>query len=226
MTPSDSTCWTLIRGAAAGVERDREAFARAYAPVVRAYLVARWKGTRHLDDLDDAVQEVFVDCFRDGGALERCESERPGGFRAFIFGVTRVVALRFERSGARRNGAFRDGVDLDRVEDEAPSLSRVFDRAWATSILREAVRALSRRAEAQGADALRRVDLLRARFEEGLPIRDIARRWDVDPARLHKEYARARQEFQDALHEVVAFHHPGSAGEVERQCAELIDLLG
>ena len=40
------------------------------------------------------------------------------------------------------------------------------------------------------------------------------------------EYARARQEFREALLEVVAFHHPGPAAEVERECASLVALLG
>jgi RNA polymerase sigma-70 factor (ECF subfamily) len=215
-----------VRGAAAGDERDREDFARFYATLVRVYLTARWSGTRRLQDIDDAVQEVFVDCFRDGGVLERYERERSGGFRAFLYGVTRVVALRFERSGSRRDAGPRADIDLELVEDDAPSLSRVFDRAWATTLLREASRALARRAEARGPEALRRVDLLRARFEDGLPIRDIARRWGVDPACLHKEYAQARREFRDALREVVAFHHPGSVEEVAHKCVELIDLLG
>jgi RNA polymerase sigma-70 factor (ECF subfamily) len=226
MAPSDSTCWTLIRGAASGRERDREDFARLYASLVRAYLSARWTGTRRVEDLDDAVQEVFLDCFRDGGALERCERERPGGFRAFLHGVTRIVALRIERSGARRNAGLREDIDLEGIEHDAPSLSRVFDRAWATTLLREASRALALRAEAEGPEALRRVDLLRARFEQGLPVREIARLWGADPAHLHKEYAQARREFRDALREVVAFHHPGSAAEIERKCVELIDILG
>jgi RNA polymerase sigma-70 factor (ECF subfamily) len=225
MASSDSTCWTLVRAAASGLERDREDFVRVYAPLIRGYLTARWTGTPRMDDLDDAVQEVFLDCFRDGGVLERCERDRPGGFRAFLYGVTRVIALRLERSEARRDAGVRGDIDLERIEHDAPSLSRVFDRAWATSLLRETSLLLSRRAEARGEEAERRVKILRARFEEGLPIREIARLWNADPARLHKEYAQARREFREALCEVVAVHHPGSASEVERKCAELIDLL-
>jgi RNA polymerase sigma-70 factor (ECF subfamily) len=70
------------------------------------------------------------------------------------------------------------------------------------------------------------VELLRARFHEGLPIRDIARRWGTDAAALHHEYAKARQEFKAALLEVVAFHHPGSPTEVEQECANLLAHLG
>ena len=68
--------------------------------------------------------------------------------------------------------------------------------------------------------------ILRLRFEQGLPIREIAALWKVDAAKLHHEYAKARNEFREALVEVVAFHTPGSKSEVERQTAELIELAG
>jgi RNA polymerase sigma-70 factor (ECF subfamily) len=64
------------------------------------------------------------------------------------------------------------------------------------------------------------------RFHEGLPIRDIARRWGVKPAALHHEYARAREEFRAVLMQLVAFHHPGPPESVERECADLLALLG
>ncbi|MBK8268830.1 MAG: hypothetical protein IPK83_11220 [Planctomycetes bacterium] len=35
-------------------------------------------------DLDDAVQDVFLECFRPDGALDRLDVHRPGGFRAFL----------------------------------------------------------------------------------------------------------------------------------------------
>jgi RNA polymerase sigma-70 factor (ECF subfamily) len=56
-----TTCWALIRAAADGSPRDREEFAHRYAPVLRAYLAARWRGAPLLQDLDDAVQDVFVE---------------------------------------------------------------------------------------------------------------------------------------------------------------------
>jgi hypothetical protein len=35
-----------------------------------------------------------------------------------------------------------------------------------------------------------------------------------------------RQEFKEALAEVVAVHHPGTPAEVERECANLLSFLG
>lgn len=81
------------------------------------------------------------------------------------------------------------------------------------------------RARATDGAARRRVALLALRFEENLPIREIARRWEVDPARLHRHYARARDEFKGALHDVVAEHSCGTANEVEAECLRLLAHL-
>jgi hypothetical protein len=74
---------------------------------------------------------------------------------------------------------------------------------------------------------VRRVELLRLRFQDGLPIRSIASRWGEDPAKVHHEYATARAEFRAALREVVAFHRPGAtAVEIDVACAELLGVVG
>jgi len=226
MTSPQTTCWTLIQGAAAGRREDRDEFARLYAPAVRAYLAARWQGLPHIHSLDDAVQEVFVDCFKCGGALDRVDAERPGGFRAFLYGVVRVVALRFEKQhNTRREHPVPGGVAADGAAAEDPHLSRVFDRAWAEAVMQEAAVRQARHARETGGAALRRVELLHLRFYENKPIREIARLWEVDAAQLHHEYARAREEFHAMLREVVAFHHPGTPAAVEQECAQLLAML-
>ena len=80
VSSSESTCWTMIRAAAAGSATDREELARRYLGVVRAYLAARWRGTVLRDDRDDATQAVFVECFRQGGALEAAGTGRVPRF--------------------------------------------------------------------------------------------------------------------------------------------------
>jgi RNA polymerase sigma-70 factor (ECF subfamily) len=224
MADGESTCWTVIEAAAGGSAPDREAFAVRYAAVVRAYLVARWRGSPHLADVEDAVQEVFVECFKRGGVLDR--AERGRGFRPFLYGVVRNVALRVETArGRRKEHQPAESGELERVPAGEESLACAFDRAWAKAVLRDAAGQMERQAQGAGAAAVRRVELLRLRFHEGLPIRAIAARWQADTAALHHEYARAREEFRAALQEVVAFYHPGTAAEVERECADLLALL-
>jgi RNA polymerase sigma-70 factor (ECF subfamily) len=184
---------------------------------VRAYLAARWRGTRR--DPDDATQDVFVECFRAGGVLDRADPDRAGGFRAFLLGAVRNVARRHE-ARARPAEPLPDGLPAD---DTGPA--EAFDKAWARALLKEAVHGQQQAAATSA--ARRRVELLRLRFGDGLPIRDIAARWGVDAARLHHEYATARDEFRTALRRVIAFHHPGlAAGAIDGACAELIAHVG
>ena len=226
--PESETCWTVVRRASRGEGPAREAFVRTYWPVVHAFLEARWKGSKLRDELDDAMQEVFLDCFRADGALGRVDRERDLRFRQFLYGVVRNVALRAEKKaygGQRPVEHPEDLADADSaLQEESPS--RLFDRAWAQGILQSAADRLEADAKQRGETALRRVDLLRLRFHEGLPIRAIAERWSADAAVLHHEFARARKEFESALKAEVAFHLPGSPEEVERECARILDLLG
>jgi RNA polymerase sigma factor (sigma-70 family) len=219
MSTQESTSWTVIRAAAEGSPADREELARRYLTVVRAYLAARWRGSDLRFDLDDAVQEVFVECFRQGGALEAAGTGRVPSFRAFLYGVIRNVARRFESQPLRTVGLRSE------LQANEASLSRLFERTWAQAIMTEAAQLYRLRADQRGLEAVQRVELLRLRFEEGLAIRMIAERWGVPAAGLHHAYARARQEFKMTLLEVVAFHHPGSLAEVEEEVASLLKAL-
>jgi DNA-directed RNA polymerase specialized sigma24 family protein len=216
---SESTCWTMIRAAAAGSPTDRNDLARRYIAIVRTYLGARWRSSALRNDLDDAAQEVFVECFRQGGALEVAGTGGVHSFRAFLYGVIRNVVRRFE------NGPVRATVPLPEITANEASLSRLFERTWAKAIMSEAAQMQRERANERGAEAVQRVELLRLRFEENLPIRSIAERWGVDPASIHHAYALARKEFRAALMEVMAFHHPGSPVELEQEAASLLKAL-
>ncbi|MHC4550752.1 MAG: RNA polymerase sigma factor [Planctomycetota bacterium] len=227
MSHADSTHWSVIRGAAHGEEADRREFIRRYEDVARAYLGARWCYSVLAQEIDDATQEVFLRCFKPDGIVARVDPERPGGFRAYFFGAVRNVALEYERQRARRKVEHTfDHTTMDRIVADEEGPSTAFDHAWARAILKEAVAHQAQRALEVGAAARRRVELLHLRFDEGLPIREIARLWGDDPSRLHYEYAKARKEFKAALLEVVSFHHPGGPAELERECARLLQIVG
>lgn len=226
MALNESTCWTMIQAAAAGDGPQRELFARTYEPAIRAYLAARWKGSRNAAHIDDGVQAVFVECLREGGMLSRANSESAGGFRAFLYGTVRNIARRIESGIVRHGGtqSLNDTAVGDPPADET-NLSLVFDRAWARRIMRDAAMRQSELAAQRGGAAVERVELLRLRFEEGLPIRDIAVRWNRDAETLHREYAKARKEFKDALLEVLAYHVPGDPARARQECAHLLSVL-
>lgn len=227
MTRFDTTCWLLVDGAAKDNPGARDEFARNYAPVVRAYLCHRWRRSRHVEHVDDAVQELFLECFRRGGLLDKADGSYPGGFRAFLYGVTRNVALRFEtRHGRRRDAPGAASVDPNELPADDPTLSKAFDRSWLEALLKQAAARQHERAKEQGRDAELRVKLLELRFREDRSFAEIADAWNVEVEWLYREAARARQEFKDALLDVVSFHNPGSPADVERECAELLSLLG
>jgi RNA polymerase sigma factor (sigma-70 family) len=224
---ADVTCWTLIESAADGNRAARDAFVERYLPVVRAYLRARWRDRVPETELEDAVQEVFIECLRDEGVLERNRSRRGAGFRAYFFGAVRNVALRAEEARSRKIDTPRtDSFEADLMPAGDESSSRAFDRAWASAIVREAAEKQKEAARSEGEAALRRVELLRLVFQEERGIADIARDWDVQPELLHREYAKARAEFAAALKDVVAFHVTESDAAVDRECRDLMSLLG
>lgn len=219
---SNSTRWTVIRRAAEGNPEDREIFARRYGPVIRSYLKARWRRSPMLDFVDDAAQLAFLDCFKEHGALARVDPAR-GGFRGFLYGVVRNIALGFERKQARtRERPAGSGIDLETLASRDESLGNLFDRAWAAALLRDAAALQLERAHEQGPEAVRRHRLLALRYRDGLPIRDIARRWEMDAERLHREYPKAREEFRRALMDVVRDAQGGGPEDVEDECARLL----
>ena len=59
----------MIRDAAGGDVDARQLFAERYEHIVRAYLLSRWRSSPMLNELDDVIQEVFVESFRDGPRL-------------------------------------------------------------------------------------------------------------------------------------------------------------
>ena len=98
---SQDTCWTLIKSTADEDTKARSLFANNYLPVVRAYLASRWKGTSFSGDIVDAVQDVFLECYRSSGVLDHADPEHGGGFRAALPG-------KFDGSEARHPPFPRD----------------------------------------------------------------------------------------------------------------------
>lgn len=220
MTPADATCWTLIHAAASGDATARASFARMYEPVARAYFSTRWQRSPLLSKLDDAVQDVFVECFKADGVLDKVARSQPEAFRAYFHGVLRNFARRHEEK-LRPAGPLSDDYPADET-----SLSKAFDKAWARSLLQQAGRVQAEVAAQSGERAVRRVELLRLRFHDGLPIREIAERWHEDPAKLHHEFATARDEFRQALRQVMAFHMPtATKPKLESACRYVLDVL-
>jgi RNA polymerase sigma-70 factor (ECF subfamily) len=223
---SDVTCWTLVRDAAAGSPAAREQFIRRYMSVVQDFLHARWQGKLVDEEREDAAQEVFVECLKDQGALTRVEARPATSFRTYLCALTRNVARRYEERGAQRVDApASSSFDLERAQADDTSASRAFDRAWAGALVAQAAERFEQSRACASAAGQRRVELLRSCIREGRGVSELAREWGVEPAWLHREYRRALRDFETALREVVAFHHPGEPEAVERECRDLLALV-
>lgn len=225
MAPSQTTSWNLVQRAVNGAAEGRERFAEVYSEPIRAYLGNRWRGQAQHRDLDDAVQDVFVECFRPGGALARLDVEKCSSFRAFLFGVVRNVALRFEQRRARQQRRQPQAQDLDALPHGADTLSHHFDRAWAHNLLRVAIQTLAAEAQRDGPEAVRRLQILRARFQDGVPIRDLARQWGEDATQLHRQFARAKRDFERVLRQLLAPRPDAAAAELDQEIDFLLSLL-
>jgi len=223
--PPDNLSWSTIARASTGEREARSAFGRTYLPVVREFLEVRWQATPLSGEIDDAVQEVFVECLRPDGVLSRAVPEH-GDVRGLLFGVTRNVAARFEERARKRYRRDEDaGSMLDAIPGREPSLSVVFDREWARALMRLAGERMRAAASNGSAGARLRVDLLELRFAGGLPIREIARQWEVDADAVHRAYAKAREEFRLYLRRVIAEHAVRTEADLDEEVARLFGLL-
>lgn len=216
----------MISAAADGETAAREEFADCYERVLRSFFEGRWSDPSRRARVDDAVQEAFLVCFRDDGALSTAEQGRGPGFRAYLRGVARNVARTFERrvqaSRVRRGDA---PADVEGLTGDDPEAATLFDREYARSLLRTAGKRMRTDTNRQTEAHRRRAELLTLRFEQGLTIKDIAERWQVDNKWLHHQYEQAQKEFRACFRDVVAESEQLEGAALDRECDELLGSL-
>jgi hypothetical protein len=216
----------MLHAASAGDASARSTFARSYLVPIRSYLGHRWRDAKLGAAIDDAVQDVFVECFKPDGALVRADQQN-GEFRALLYAVVRNVARRYEERAARPGHGQGGPVHLDDLPDRAEALSRVFDRSWAEAIVRDAILRHARAARRGDADTRLRYRILRLRHQEGLAIREIAAQLaqpGVDA--VHNAYRRARREFRVHMREATAHHTGAGPDTLDAECRRVSSLLG
>ena len=141
--------------------------------------------------------------------------------------MTQKVACDQDRVATRhRRLRLQPQEALDCIDSSDASQSQVFDRAWARLVVREAYDTLI----ADGGtcpDALRRLQVLRLRYQEGLPPREIARRLAIADVRaVYQMLSTGRTQFRRALTAVMRSYNPSaSPSEIERYCRDLLGLL-
>ena len=166
VTDRQDTCWTMVRAAANGDTAARSAFSRSYASTVRSFLASRWRGSSLDHAVDDAAQEVMIECIRPSGVLESADANR-GDFRGLLYGVSRNVARRFEeRAVEHARIRPQETAWLESLVANEAGQSTLFDRNWAHTLVHEAKSLFRRRAEDDDDEAaLRRVETPRATLQ-------------------------------------------------------------
>lgn len=216
----------MIVAAGAGDGPSRDTFARIYGRVIRVYLAARWRLPTTHEAVEDGTQEVFVQCFKPGGALDRVEPGGPARFRSYLYAVVKHVADRIERKNrVRATAQEHSGAGLDDIARNEATLSRVFDRAWVGMITREAWFTMVSRFE-EGAAGHDRIQILDLRYQQGLSSGEIATRLGLPADYVYQQLRNAKRDFRAALLDVVGAYHPqASREEIEARCIELVGLL-
>jgi RNA polymerase sigma factor (sigma-70 family) len=230
--PHVTTSWTLIRQAVQGRPEARDRFARLYEPVVQAFLRrslfrlgAAVRGLSH--ELDNVSQDVFLECFKPHGALERLDRGRCSRFRAYLFGVVANVTRRNRARWSRQQREhLADGPTLESRAIQDSTASRTRECAEARQLLAEAVQCQADRAGRQGPEAVKRIELLQLCFNHGLTLFQIARRWQTNVQEVRREYKLATQEFKEALREALARRYRESPEATGQAFRELLETLG
>ncbi len=216
-----TTNWNVVLSASQPHHDARTEFAVRYAPVIRRYLAGRWRIPSDAPRIDDALQDVFVECFKHGGALERVLPGGDGGFRAYLFAVTRNVAREFERQ--RRCDPLLDADARPDHGQDRPSVT--FDRSWAREIAREAMRefgSTSRRPEER-----LQFETVRLRFQQELLPREIAARLDgLTARRVSKLIETGMRRYEECLYRVLQRRNPAASRyDLAQTCRGVLQAL-
>ncbi len=194
------TSWNLVSLAGTDVDLARREFALRYEKFVRRVLAKRWLGTIFCNDFDDAIQEVFIECFKPGGVIERADSRRGNSFRTLLFQVASHVAARFERSHRRWQS---QGMDEDLLNEMATTHASGYDvvtQEEVSDLVREALR---RMIHHHDPDVRSRGQLLDRHICQNEKIIAMAGGDSGVAERLHREHRKAKKEWKSFLVEVV-----------------------
>jgi hypothetical protein len=176
---------------------------------------------------EDAVQEVFVHFLRPGSLLDGGLGRlRTDAFRGYLYGLVRNVALMTERRAYRsRELQSPSSVDLAAIEASKVEFSAAFDRAWARSVVAEAMTLMEERARSGDPAAGRHLRLIRGRHVEDASVQELARREGCSRGIVYREMEAAGIEFYGALKAVLERQAGGAAIDVGAQCRRISELL-
>lgn len=187
--------------------------------MVRIELAAQLRRAVDDPDVEDAVQEVLLECLKAGGALERASEAKCTRFRAYLGGITRNVGLRHLRVRKNQPSALEE---TEFVSDSSPDVEANLNAAWSQAVLGEAM-ALLVRESCLAETARLRLRVLQLRHQEGLKAAQVAEMLGISATRVHHLTSEAKNEYRLALLSVVSQQNPGlGRAEIEAECVALL----
>lgn len=195
------------------------------------YAYARHGGTAHAD-AEDLVQGFFVSQFLQTNFLQDLNSKK-GPFRAFLLACFNHYSINeWKRAGRQKRGGGADHLPLDwATADEtfqsfmaAETPEKMYDRAWAVTLLELARAQLGQKMQANGRREL---------FEELKPVlagdrddfsyRDAAKRLKQSDEALRQRAKRMRERLQELIrHEILKTCDPT---QVEEEIRWLLNVF-
>ena len=195
------------------------------------YAYARHDGTAHAD-AEDLVQGFFVSQFLQTNFLQDLNSKK-GSFRAFLLACFNHYSINeWKRAGRQKRGGGADHLPLDwATADEtfqsfmaAETPEKMYDRAWAVTLLERVLAQLGQKMQANGRREL---------FEELKPVlagdrddfsyRDAAKRLKQSDEALRQRAKRMRERLQELIrHEILKTCDPT---QVEEEIRWLLNVF-
>lgn len=177
-----------------------------YVDAIGAYLQMRLAGERP-EQIEEIVQDVLTDLLAKPEALAKAKPGSGSRFRYYVMHLAwqaGLNALRYHRRRVHDSlDASCDDESQGRIEHladgmPAPDQMATMDRAWALSVVQQALDDVER-ARAQGHLEADAVVVLRLNLLDGCSLRDIATRRGLSLATCSRRLASARQFLQSAI---------------------------
>lgn len=205
-----TTQWDLLHDAARGDTEARIRFHDLYDPFIRRYTtaVARHFGNP-AQDYDDLVQDVYMEVFKDGGALRNANADYPAGFRGYLRGLCRNIAFRARDRDPRAEVQPETGA-LDVADPAARDPVHAVELAYARSVIRETLDGMRHAATRAGdSERLKALEIFRRRIFHDEKPKDIAAALGIAYTEVTEASRVARTWFETALFDKLLAIHRG-----------------
>jgi RNA polymerase sigma-70 factor (ECF subfamily) len=226
-----TTRWSLVRGAGdrSGPEARAALAALCGAYWYPIYAFIRRKGYGP-DDAQDLTQDYFARLLEKG--LLAAADRSKGRFRALLRADCQHFLIDRYRRRAREGGTAPVALDAGAAEGryriepaDAMSPERLFDRAWALTLLDRVLGLLAEEYAARGrAEAFERLKVILIQGKGAVPAADLAARLGMTEGAVHVAVHRLRRRYREVLREQIAAT-VDDPSEVEDEVRSLFDAI-